>query len=322
MKKIFRFATLLMIGSFVLAACNKPSDDPNKPDDPNNPDPEEQTVSPFKIALDGAFADWDAITEDEAKKSDFADVKKGGSDDPIQVMKITSDADNVYFYMEFKHEYLPNNDLCSEWGNSWDGTPELGYKADDGVNDAFREVIHLFIDPDGNDKTGFLTLAGDVEGEPAIPDLGCEMCSDWFFFYKPSTKKVCMAWNQTNIGPYMTGSVVYDADGKRTDYIVTGQYDYTGTLYQSWPDSGDDAALPLWGWQNDAADGKGDNIAPGKDFWKPAVAEGAIAKLEFAIEKKELVNLKDEDEEFACGIMYTWGGYDQNIGPLRITYSE
>ena len=244
---------------------------------------------------------------------------KGGADDAIQMVKMTSDADNLYFYVEFSVDCLPQNETCTEWGNSWDGTPELGYG--DGAkegDDKFREVFRIYLDPDGDDKTGFYTQEGDVEGEPAISDLGCEMCGEWFCFFKPSTKLLSMAWNQTCIGP----DQLCTASGGAIQGDPYGTYDYSGTIYQSWPDDGENAAWPLWGWQNYDGSGRGDNIFPNKTNWKPAAASGTVAKVEFALEKKDITNLKDEDEELACGFIYMWGGNDQYVGPLRIQYSE
>ncbi|MBR4809545.1 MAG: hypothetical protein IK031_04625 [Bacteroidales bacterium] len=317
MKKIFRFAAVLFLGALVAVACeDKPTpDDPkDNPDDPkDNP---EVTVSPYKIALDASFSDWDAIT----KKDDFADVYKGASDDPIQTFKITSDADNIYFYIEFLADALPQNDICSEWGDSYNGTPELGYKATDGINDAFREVVHLFIDPDGNDRTGFYTFESEEEeGEPAIKDLGCEMCAQFFMFFKPSTKLVSVAWEQTLVGPNKMGK--HDGTGLPVG-DPTGDYDYNGTFCQSWPDAADEAAIPVWGWQNPDNSGKGDNDCPRKENWKPAPAQNGIAKVEFSLEKKDMTNLKDEDEELACGIIFDWGGSYQATSALRISYSD
>ncbi|MBP5558893.1 MAG: hypothetical protein J6X71_03915 [Bacteroidales bacterium] len=326
MKKIFRFAAVMFIGALVAVACdpnNKPGPDPGKDpgkDDPDKDKPEEVTVSPYKIALDGAFSDWDAITEEAAKSSPFAAVAKGAADEAIRLVKMTSDANNIYFYVEFSVDCLPQNETCTEWGNSWDGTPEKGYQ--DGAkegDDKFREVFRIYLDPDGDDKTGFYTQEGDVEGEPAITDLGCEMCGEWFCFFKPSTKLLSMAWNQTCVGPTEMGA--HDGGG---GYVgeATGPYDYNGTIYQSWPDAADAAARPVWGWQNYDGSGRGDNIFPNQTNWKPAVSDGTVAKVEFALEKKDVTNLKDEDEEMACGFIYMWGGFDQYLGPIRIQYSE
>ena len=101
MKKIFRFAAVMFIGALVAVACdpnNKPGPDPGKDpgkDDPDKDKPEEVTVSPYKIALDGAFSDWDAITEEAAKSSPFAAVAKGAADEAIRLVKMTSDANTI-----------------------------------------------------------------------------------------------------------------------------------------------------------------------------------------------------------------------------------
>lgn len=310
---------MFAIGALVVVACKKtPKPQPVGPDDPD--DPTEQKVNDIKITLDGSFSDWDAITAEVAKKNEFVDMKAGASDDPIQMFKVSSDADNIYFYIEFLADLLPQNDICSTWGDSYMGTPEGGYKNNtDGVNDNFREVMHLFMDPDGNGNTGFLTFAGEDGEEAAIPELGCESCAQFFMFYKPSTKLVSVAWEQTIIGPTNVGNV---GDNDQVDAAgYTGPYDYNGTLCQSWPDSGAEAAFPLWGWQNPDNSGKGDNDCPVPADWKPGkVAANGIAKVEFALMKDNIVNFNDGDEEFSCGIIFDWGESYQKIGPLTVSY--
>ena len=317
MKKLFLLAAVMLMA---ITGCKKPDNPQPKPDVPDDQQ-EETKVNDIKITLDGAFSDWDAITEEVAKKNEFVDMKKGESEDPIQVFKVSSDADNIYFYIEFLADALPQNDICSTWGDSYNGTPEGGYKNNTDENDNFREVMHLFMDPDGNSNTGFYTFEGDEEGEPAIPELGCESCAQFFMFFKPSTKLVSVAWEQTIIGPTHVGMIGENDQVDAAGY--TGPYDYTATICQSWPaSSGAEAAFPLWGWQNPDQSGKGDNDCPKPENWKPAPAVGNIAKVEFCVEKGDIFNLKDEDEEFACGIIFDWGGSYQAIGTLRVAYSE
>ena len=314
-----KFVLFLMMGSLLVVSCNKDPKNPNKPggkDDDNG----EKVVNPVKITLDGAFTDWDAITEESAKSNPCVAVKKGEADDPIQVLKISNDADNVYYYIEFLAELLPQNETCSTWGDSYNGTPELGYASGAGPDDdTFREVMHIFIDPDGNDRTGFYPFKdGD---DPCIPDLGCENCAQFFMFFKPSTGLVSVAWEQTLIGPTKLGMVGENDQVDANGY--TGDYDYNGTFCQDWPSSSSaEAAFPLWGWQNPDQSGKGDNDMPHPENWKPAPAQGGIAKVEFSIAKGELTNLPDDAEEYATGILFDWGESYQPIGPLRISYSE
>lgn len=333
-KNLFRFVALLMAGSLLVFACNKPSQNSGKNNGQENNggdnsgnnggnNGEESDAKPLPIKLDGSFSDWDAITEDVAKNNEYVDFYKGEAEDPIQVFKVASDADNVYFYIEYLADLLPQNEVCSTWGDSYNGTPELGYKAENcGENDdAFREVMHLFIDPDGNDRTGFYTFQSEEEGneDPAIPDLGCEMCAQFFMFFKPSTGLASVAWEQTLVGPDHMGK--HDGTGLPVG-DPTGPYDYNGTFCQSWPDANDEAAIPVWGWQNPDNSGKGDNDCPRPENWKPAKAENGIAKVEFSLAKGDITNLKDEDEEFACGIIFNWGGSYQATSALRITYAE
>lgn len=330
-KNIFRIAAMVMAGSLLLLACNKntaANGGGNKQNQNENGGENgnggggEDAAKPLPIVLDGQFADWDAITEEVAKKNEYVDMKKGEADDPIQVFKIASDADNVYFYIEYLADLLPQNEGCSTWGDSYNGTPELGYKNPVNEGDeTFREVMHLFIDPDGSDKTGFYTFQSQEEGneDPAIPDLGCEMCAQFFMFLKPSTGLPSVAWEQTLIGPTVLGA--HDGTGLPVG-DPTGPYDYNGTFCQSWPDAKEEAAIPVWGWQNPDNSGKGDNDCPRPENWKPAAAANGIAKVEFSLEKGSIVNLKDEDEEFACGIIFDWGGSYQAIGTLRISYAQ
>lgn len=330
-KNIFRFVAIMMAGACLCIACGE-KDGPQKPVGPKDDEGNENKpkAEAPAIKLDAQFEDWDAITAEVAKDNDYVAMYTSEDvEDPIQVMKITNDADNVYFYIEWNSTGLPQNASCSEWGDSWNGTPEAGYKtpsADRPDDETFRETVFLFIDPDGNDRTGFYTFEDAKTHEPTIPGLGCEMGVCWFAFYNYETKKVSMAWNQNNVGPSNRGTVVYNEDGERTDYVIDGPYDYTGDFFLSWPDKADadgvNPPIPLWGWLNDANDGAGDNIAPSKTNWFPAEAVGTVAKLEFAIEKKDITKLPDDAEEIAVGIEVKWGSIDQPVGPLRISYVE
>ena len=317
-KNIFRIAVLLMAGALLVMACKK-SGVPSKPSGDDSGQggggSEPSGEKAPEIVLDGTFADWDAITAEVAQKNEYVDMMTGGEDDPIQVFKVANDADYVYFYIEYLADHLPQNDACGTWGNSYDEDAfDVTYGPDD---EEFREVMHLFIDPDNNSRTGFYTFE-DEEGNPAIPSLGCEMCAQFFMFFKPSTSLASVAWEQTIIGPTKTGKVGED---DQVDGDYTGDYDYNGTICQDWPDSGDDAAFPLWGWQNPDQSGKGDNDCPTPDNWKPGKMDGAgIARVEFAVAKDVIVNLKPEDEEMACGIIFDWDEYYQAIGALTIKY--
>ncbi|MBP5504748.1 MAG: hypothetical protein J6X89_01440 [Bacteroidales bacterium] len=307
MKKSFiRFAALIM-GAIVAFACNKdPQNNPDNPDkDKDNP--KDEQVCSVQITIDGDFADWDQITAETAGKDDcLAMLKAAGADEPVQMIKTASDKFNVYFYAEILVEALPQTSICGEWGDSWNGV--TGYKGDED-NDRVREVFNLFFDPDGNVNTGFYTYA-DGEGEPAIPGLGCEQCSQEFFFFNPDTRKLGVAWNQTNIGP----KTVKDANGNDVPY------DYNGDYFQQdeWNAAG---TVPQWGWQN-TGNGEGDNIAPKPENLKAATV-GTKVRVEFAIEKADLVNLEDTATEFAWGVCYRWTtDYSSDLGPIRAAYSN
>ena len=48
-------------------------------------------------------------------------------------------------------------------------------------------------------------------------------------------------------------------------------------------------------------------------------------KVEFALEKDDIVNLKDSDEELACGVIFDWDDRDaiyQATGVLRVSYAK
>ena len=320
MKKIFRFAMLVMLGAAIAVACqDKPADPANNgKEQEGDKDKDKETNTDAKalpIAIDGNFADWDAITADVAKSNDFVDVWTVPADetDPaITVLKCSSDGENVYFYAEMKVEALPQNKICKEWGSSYKGCEYLdgreGYGAETGDenNDAIGDPdFNLFFDPDGNADTGFYTYAAD-EDTPAIPGLGCEMCAQNIFFL--NGEKFCVAWNQTNIGP-----VEHLVDGVKTPY------DYNGVFFQQ-KDWDEDGVVLRYGWQNCNDDGTGDNIAPTPDNIQAVVANGVV-KVEFAIEKGELVNLKDEDTNYAWGVCYRFDDYEQDCGPLKADYA-
>lgn len=309
---------MMMSGAMLAIACTQ-NDNPGKSGGKQNEKPDGGD-NPIEITLDGSFSDWDAITEKVASDNAYVDMATGGKDDPIHVIKISNDKDRIYFYIEFQADLLPQNEACGTWGSSYtEDALDVDYGDDD---ETFREVMHLFIDPDGSGKTGFYTFESE-DGGPAIPELGCEMCAQFFMYFKPSTGLVSVAFEQTLIGPTKIGNV--GENDQVDDAGYTGDFDYNGTICQNdWPDSGAEAAFPLWGWQNFDDSGSGDNDCPRPYNWKPAPVEGSgIAKVEFALEKDDIVNLKDSDEQFACGIIYDWDDRDliyQAIGPLSIFY--
>ena len=327
MKKVF---FVLMMAATVLVFSCKKANDPKKPaTDPSKDAPEttsddpakpEDKAKPVAITIDGNFSDWDAITEDVVKDNEYVGIFKGTAEDAILVAKASSDADNIYVYAEILIEALPQNSICEGWGDSMNGSP--GWDGDE-ENDKVPESIppfNLFIDPDANAATGFFTYAAADSDDPAIPGLGCEMCCQNLFFFNPSTQHLGVCWNQTNIGPTKIGNLVEDT------LVVdengyTGDYDYNGTIFQSWPDSGAEAAFPLWGWQNFANDKTGDNIGPRPENIADAV-KGDYIVVEFAIEKSDIVNLPDDATEYAWGICFRYGDYTQDVGPVSATYAE
>jgi hypothetical protein len=321
MKKLYVIFIAASLAAMMISACQKPAAKPaGKEQEENKDQSGDNNGNAIEISIDGDFADWDAITESVASGNEFADMLKGGSDDPIQVMKVVSGTDGIYFYFEFKAELLPQNEACGTWGSSYS---EDALDVDMGDDDeTFREVMHLFIDPDSNGRTGFLTFADpDDDASPAIPDLGSEMCAQFFMYFKPSTGNVCVAFEQTIIGPTKVGPV---GENDQVDGDYTGDFDYNGTFCQEWADSGDEGAFPLWGWQNFDDSGTGDNDCPRPSNWKSGKLDGSgIVKVEFLLEKDDIVNHKDSDEELACGAIYDWDDRDaiyQATSVLRVSY--
>ena len=305
-RNIFRFVALLMVGCLLAFACGKENNTHKK--DNGKGGKAGNTTSDIKITIDGKFADWDALTPEVDEKDDFVSMVKGSAGEAIAVIKAASDDYNLYFYAEILIEALPQNAICTEWGDSWNGTPEKGYKGDGGDNEKFSEDFCIFIDPDNNDATGFYTYKANDADEPAIPGLGCEQCSQEFFFFNYEENKLCCAWNQTNIGP----ATITNAEGE----VVP--YDYNGTYFQE-ADWNADGTTPQYGWQNYLGDGAGDNIAPRPENIK-SIVDGLYVKVEFAIELSEIVNLEDDAEEYAWGVCYRFGDWNQDIGPVSAKY--
>ena len=325
MNRIFITTLAAFTAVFMFASCQKPANNNNnKPADEQKPaDETPSDETGISISIDGTFTDWDAVTEAEANKNEYVDMVKGGAGDAIQVFKVVSDPEYINFFIEFKAELLPQNDAVGSWGSSY---TEDALNVELGEDDEeFREVMHLFIDPDGDGNTGFWTFAdpSDDSGEtPAIPGLGSEMCAQFFMCFKPSAGIVNVAFEQTLIGPTKVGAVGEDDQVDENGY--TGDYDYNKTICQSWPDDGDEAAFPLWGWQNFDDSGKGDNDCPTPDNWASGKLESnGNVKVEFAILKESIKNLKPEDEELACGIIFDWDEDSyQAIGALRVSYKK
>ena len=249
--------------------------------------------------IDGDFSDWDAIEG----TGEFTAAATGyGS---VRTIKTTSDEDYIYLYAEILTDALPQNSIAGEWGDSWNGVQ--GFQGDDN-NDYISGGFLVFFDPDGNSNTGF--YPNDWDGEPFY-GLGCEMCANEYLYFNPEKRAVCIAWNQVEVGPTQFGT--YTDWGIMAEYI--SDYDYNGTVYQQWPDSMDGAAFPLYGWQNADNSGRGDNIAPRPGNIASALS-GDLVRVEFAIEKSDIVNYSPSFSEYAWGICYQGEG----IGPVRAKY--
>lgn len=301
---------MLMAAVALLAlSCKKSA----KPSDGDKKDTSEQSGPTVKITLDGDFAEWDAITAETAKNDAYVDMAVAELDeDPVRVLKIATDENSIFFYAEISIVDLPQSSICGEWGSSYSGAPtdEGNEKGDGDQNNPVFENFNIFIDPDADGATGFLTYPTEKDGdEPAIPELGCEMCAQNLFFYNPETKKLCVAWNQINIGP----TVEKDANGNES------KYDYTGDLFQVPWDS--EFIVPRYGWQNADNSGKGDNVAPAPANIKSQVS-GNIVKVEFSIELGEIVNYEDSFDGYALGVCYCEAPkiIQQSIGPLSASY--
>lgn len=137
-KKIFAMVAMVAM----LAACGEPEE--NQPaggenqggteqggNGNENPEPEEPTFD-FLIDIDGDFADWDALTEDQYVVSTLP--TEGTIVDPVlKTFKMCADGLNLYLFLEFdpRGEYV---DVTDEWS---------------GVR-----YLDLFIDEDNDPTTG------------------------------------------------------------------------------------------------------------------------------------------------------------------------
>lgn len=102
MKKIFM--CLLAVATIALVGCKKE----NKQTEPEKQGQEEPQGEPEKavIVIDGDFADWDA-----APAADLAvcNIVENPSLENLYVLKCITDADYIYFYVEFNAEGEPEN---------------------------------------------------------------------------------------------------------------------------------------------------------------------------------------------------------------------
>lgn len=125
MKKFFwclmAFATLVMV------ACD-PKNDPNpKPIDDGGDYPIEESI----IAIDGDFADWDAL----AGNPDLAvaTMPENSKYEYLKTIKFITDADYIYFYFEFSAET---------------------YTTAEGAEGYMVDPIDLYLNVDGDETTG------------------------------------------------------------------------------------------------------------------------------------------------------------------------
>lgn len=204
MKKIFMILSVCLMASLAVVAC-KPDGGDNKKDNGNEQKPDdgkkpEEEEFKMEVAIDGNFAEWDALTEDTADNEYYLYGEYANESAPsILRAKLTSDADYVYAYVEINYNYIyvPDQETLPD--------EKKGPYASGDSNTGFVPhpdspgPLWFWIDADGDATGAVTTPVADATGEIFWADLtGIDVPLQYYFLFDPVANKMQEGWQQIN----------------------------------------------------------------------------------------------------------------------------
>lgn len=176
MKKAFLLCAAATAAMTLLASCNKEE----QKNDNKKDDGVEVTAN---FAIDGNFADWDALTAETANEYDVI-VPINDDYKSLKAVKISSTDSEILVYAEIAVDKIQLSETAHEGGNS-----------NDGHGDGTPGPFILYLDLDGNPETGFTTHS-DADGNPLISGIGCEVGVEDYWFISAGDGKCYLGWSQ------------------------------------------------------------------------------------------------------------------------------
>lgn len=188
--------SVCLMASLAVVACKpdggdnkKDNGNEQKPDDGKKPDEEEFKM---EVAIDGNFAEWDALTEDTADGAEYIYEENacdtlGG----ILRLKLTSDEDYIYVYTELNYE----NIFQAEGGPFTQGGSWTGFLGN--PHPGTPGALIVYVGGDGDD-TGAFAARSIADQESMWSYTGFDAFPQYYFCFDVAAGKMQFGWNQNN----------------------------------------------------------------------------------------------------------------------------
>ena len=200
MKKIFMILGACLMAALVVFSCKK-STTPSKQEEQKQEEQkqeeqkqeeqkEEEKEFSMEVAIDGDFAEWDALTLDTADGDKYAYEENASETlNGLLRVKASYDKDYVFIYAEVAYENVFQGEGGPfEPGNSNDGFHGTKHPGTPGP-------LWIWIDGDG-DANGAVSTADEAE---ALWDYaGFDAPIQYYFCYDVEQGKMQLGWQQVN----------------------------------------------------------------------------------------------------------------------------
>ena len=199
MKKVFMILGTCLLAALVVVSCNKKNPTPAPQPEPE-PEPQPEGFS-MEVNIDGNFAEWDALTAQTADEYYAFEENTDPDYNGLLRMKLASDADNIYVYLELNYEYVyikDNSDKPVTGGGSW-----TGFIPDHAATPGAL-IVYVGCDDKANSVYGARRIAEDNELEITDDDpsmweyMGFDAFPQYYFCYDDAAGKMAFGWNQNN----------------------------------------------------------------------------------------------------------------------------
>lgn len=198
MKKVFMILGTCLLAALVVVSCSKKTPTPTPTPDPE-PEPEPEGFS-MEVNIDGNFSEWDALTADTADEYYAFEENTDPNYDGLLRMKLASDADNIYVYLEVKYDYIyVKTDSEVTGGGSWTGWIPVHSGDTPGAL-----IMYVGCDDKANSVYGARRIAESNEVEitdddPSMWDyMGFDAFPQYYFCFDATSDKMAFGWNQNN----------------------------------------------------------------------------------------------------------------------------
>ena len=193
MKKIFMILSVCLMATLAVVACKKDGGNDKKDngnEQTNNGGEEQEEEFKMEVAIDGNFAEWDALTDATADGAYY--IYEENACDTLSGLlrvKLTSDEDYIYVYTEINFADIAQGEGPFGQGGSWTGfVPN---------HPGTPGALFVYVGGD-DDATGAYAARSIGEKESMWSYTGFDAFPQFYFALDQSDGKVKFGWNQNN----------------------------------------------------------------------------------------------------------------------------